>query len=510
MLRHRWKILTGIAVAFVVFICIEVATIGNGPKKEVEAYKKSLIAQGEKLEISELLPPPVSPEQNGADLVNQALVMLTSEEEYPPNLIPLMPLVAAGKEMVYSKQPDVRDSNFTNTWANAMTVVRRERPITELLRKAVAYPAIDLHLGGGAWEFMHQKPISGGSDRLATEAICALHQGDVASASTNICVILALVNCLGNQRSLVYEEQRFIMILAAANTTWELLQSGNSSDTDLAILQGSWERVEVIPVMENEILMQRAIDESEAVKLQTSSEYFDMQTSGAMLSDDFPRAPRSRLKRFADNARFVCCKFIYRGSRIYSDEMQMLRHYQIVLETIRTVETNQCFYPAFSEMTDQLWALGTNQPDDWLAKLDTFGLHDLVSASDLRTTVRDAMGLEAVRRIEIAAIALKRYQLKHGSYPASLSDLTPKFIPSVPRDPIDGKSLRYRLMPNGSFLLYSIGDNGRDDGGDGSFGRKSSDYPPSIWFEPDLLDWVWPQPATAAEIQYFYAHRSKP
>ena len=53
----------GIALVFVLLTWIEVTTIGNGPKKQVEAYKKSLIAKGEKLDISELLPTPVPPER---------------------------------------------------------------------------------------------------------------------------------------------------------------------------------------------------------------------------------------------------------------------------------------------------------------------------------------------------------------------------------------------------------------------------------------------------------------
>ena len=74
------------------------------------------------------------------------------------------------------------------------------------------------------------------------------------------------------------------------------------------------------------------------------------------------------------------------------------------------------------------------------------------------------------------------------------------------RDPIDGKPLRYRLMPDGSFLLYSIGENGKDDGGDGSLTIRTWRDMPLRFAAPDALDWVWPQPATPAEIQAFYAH----
>ena len=48
--------------------------------------------------------------------------------------------------------------------------------------------------------------------------------------------------------------------------------------------------------------------------------------------------------------------------------------------------------------------------------------------------------------------------------PEELSDLTPTFLDAVPTDPFDGEPLRYRVMENG-YIVYSIGDNQRDDGG---------------------------------------------
>ena len=115
------------------------------------------------------------------------------------------------------------------------------------------------------------------------------------------------------------------------------------------------------------------------------------------------------------------------------------------------------------------------------------------------------MAAEASRRIDVTAIALKRYQLRHGDYPADLTALVPEFVPSVPRDPVDGQPLRYRRNTDGTFLLYSVGENGKDDGGDPLPGKgvKTSFF---NWLNPDALDWVWPQPATPEEVQNYYAH----
>ena len=45
-----------------------------------------------------------------------------------------------------------------------------------------------------------------------------------------------------------------------------------------------------------------------------------------------------------------------------------------------------------------------------------------------------------------------------------LEELVPQFLPSVPLDPYDGQPLRYKRLPAG-FVVYSIGADGRDDGG---------------------------------------------
>jgi hypothetical protein len=103
---------------------------------------------------------------------------------------------------------------------------------------------------------------------------------------------------------------------------------------------------------------------------------------------------------------------------------------------------------------------------------------------------------------------LKRYQLKHGNYPPNLDSLVPEFLSVIPTDPVDGKPLNYRLKADGTFLLYSVGENGKDDGGDPSLkkGVESSSF---NWQNPHALDWVWPQPATAEEIQKYYDEQAK-
>lgn len=73
----------------------------------------------------------------------------------------------------------------------------------------------------------------------------------------------------------------------------------------------------------------------------------------------------------------------------------------------------------------------------------------------------DKYDLEATKAI----IAVCIYKKLNGVYPDSLSDLVPDILETVPRDPIDGETLRYRKTENDSWLIYSVWLNNVDDGG---------------------------------------------
>jgi hypothetical protein len=244
-------------------------------------------------------------------------------------------------------------------------------------------------------------------------------------------------------------------------------------------------------------------------KMRTSGEYFNHTMQAYTLSGTGGGSGTwtDNLQDLWDNVKFGYAKSMWRASWTYSDEFRMLQGEQVMIETIRAIETNGCFNPAYGNMNARLSSVGmTNEPDDLLV-MDVSDIRWIFSETGLAFagTIRRAMTAEVTRNTVITAIALKRYQLKYGAYPDTLSRLVPQFLAAVPNDPVDGKPLRYRLNTDGSFTLYSIGLNRIDDGGNPSLDVSSSGGT-SYWLSAHALDWVWPQPATAAEIQYFYAH----
>jgi hypothetical protein len=85
------------------------------------------------------------------------------------------------------------------------------------------------------------------------------------------------------------------------------------------------------------------------------------------------------------------------------------------------------------------------------------------------------------------ACALERYRLAHGEYPDTIAALLPQFIEKLPHDIIDGQPLHYRRTGDGKFMLYSVGWNEIDDGGQIAFKKDGSED----W---EKGDWVWRYP----------------
>lgn len=77
-------------------------------------------------------------------------------------------------------------------------------------------------------------------------------------------------------------------------------------------------------------------------------------------------------------------------------------------------------------------------------------------------------GAEITARVKMAetALAIERYRLAHaGTLPATLADIVPTFLDSIPTDPMDGKPLRYKKLPATGYVVYSIGKDRKDDNG---------------------------------------------
>ena len=101
--------------------------------------------------------------------------------------------------------------------------------------------------------------------------------------------------------------------------------------------------------------------------------------------------------------------------------------------------------------------------------------------------VEGAATAQSTVNLAQVACALERYRLAEGAYPEDLNALKPRFLPSVPRDVVNGEPLIYRRPAPDRFVLYSVGLNLKDDGGRPALGKQGRPMPHAL-----EGDWVWP------------------
>ena len=63
-----------------------------------------------------------------------------------------------------------------------------------------------------------------------------------------------------------------------------------------------------------------------------------------------------------------------------------------------------------------------------------------------------------------AALAVQRYRLKYQKFPKDLATLVPEYMAVVPVDPFDEEPIHYVMQKKG-FIVYSVGEDGQDNGG---------------------------------------------
>ncbi len=483
-------------------------------KSSVERYKNQLRAQGEKLNIGDLLFPRAEPENNGAELFNKASAYFFYSEFLGSNPPPAMRMVAPGKAMVGWRQTEIVSMNSvdapgksgvgfaTNSWKELQKELEKYQPGLDLLHQATARPAIDFGRDYNDDHNLSVNPLMNmkrAAQLFSPAVICDLNRGDTSSAVTNLHTTLRLVNAW-KEPTLIAQMVRIAIAAIAFNAQWETLQTTNLTDSELALLQHDWETMEFIQPMEQSLELERIWNIRMVERLRTSN---SPSSSFAPLPFSSAGAANSgglldTLQDLAHAGKRKTSDTLWRVSWSYEDELRMMRMDQAMVESARRIQTNGFFKDALAELDGKIAALArANGTTNWLRnELDDEMLQNI--SPGFLSLLNRLLRMEATRQMAIIAIALKRYQLRHSVWPNDLKSLVPEFISEVPRDPIDGQPLRYRLNQDGTFLLYSIGSDGKDDGGDATPTSPHFSY----WLR--ARDWVWPQPATDKEIQDYY------
>jgi hypothetical protein len=505
-MKKWWVKLLLFAAIVLVSVVSWVSISGVHSKSAVERYKDQLRAAGEKLTIEELTPPRTNPDSNGVLIFEEAVTnlhldgtVLSYNPPYP------MVMVAAGKAMIRWQQPDILNNDSTGSWEKATSALQINSRGIELLQQAAERPRFDFELDykhGLLMQLPHLSDLDQAASMLRMAAVVQLHEGDTAGAVTNIHTILAMVNAWQDEPVAISQMFRIIMAQAAVSAQWELLQATNVTESQLATLQRDWTILQFDRPMEIAFLTERLMASATIEQLRETNDLsraigFTSALSGGRSSgnllDDLNNIGRSIRHRTSVD--------LWQLNWSYEDELQDWQFNQISVEALRQARTNGFFKDALAEWGRKYKILDLGRSNHhWLRNQFPAGLTIYGPSSNLQTWQR-LLPMEAARQMAITSIALKRYELRHGVLPQDLNSLVPEFLSVLPRDPVDGHPLRYGAKADGTFLLYSIGEDAVDDGGD----PTSRSATKSFYWQHGR-DWVWAQPATPQEVQHFRAN----
>src|SRR5438034_970646 len=307
------------------------------------------------------------------------------------------------------------------------------------------------------------------------QAAWQLRAGRLNDAAANLNALFSLVNASRDQRLIIYQLVRIAIAAIGIPPTWEALQADGWTDAQLAGIQQGWAALEFLQPMEQASAMERAIGIEMFDRLRNSSaerrQWFSGNFFGGAAAPPGTPTPtniaevpdfalewsKERLSSLNSFAQENAWRWLWS----YDDELRYVQTLQIMLEVPRHARLTGSFASARSRGTNEIWR---HRHAGDLGFVRYF-LSDMLAPAMEKASAKAAR-LEVQREMTVTAIALKRYSLRHGKLAATLAALVPEFLPQTPKDLIDGLPLRYRLQADGSFLLYSVNEDGKDDGGD--------------------------------------------
>jgi hypothetical protein len=341
-------------------------------------------------------------------------------------------------------------------------------------------------------------------------ALDALHQGNLSAALDDITTLTKLTGFGKGVREAGFQDLRRSLASAGLGATWEALQAEGWTDLQLARSQETWQNASCLPDYVPSIEMDRVthlraydhLTSKDVVGSWGCLSYFQFDLADLMAyacahlgftsfsSAVLDRRVENGLEEWTASAISRAHWLVWRAAWVQQDEFHALRRWQDNMDGARAV-LRQKSWIAWSGRSEPQWTFY----DEWRYLLRE-------AAYSCQDTMKQAAEYETLREMTIAVIALKRYQLRNGKFPSDLSALVPEFLPTDPLDWMDGKPLHYKLNPGGTFTLYSVGENGVDDGGD------PNPVPPSRSFRMwDGRDAVWPVAATKEEVEAWKAKR---
>ncbi len=292
---------------------------------------------------------------------------------------------------------------------------------------------------------------------LQLRADAELADGQSANALADVKLLLYLNASLRDTPFLISHLVRFAIVSYDLQPIWEGLAEHKWSDEQLAAL------------------------EAELAKVDFLADYgFIMRGERAFAIKSFENQRLTReLISYADagsvtnKLTFMPCAYFYQNELAIARMQQ-----QWILPLVDT--NSRIFSPAaLQRATDAVQAQ--------MKHYSPYKVQALMLFPAISGTVRKFAAIQVSIDLARVACALERYRLAHSEYPGTLDMLSPHFIETLPHDIINGQPLHYRRTDDGKFVLYSVGWDEIDDGGQVYLTKEG-------FVDRRKGDWVWQYP----------------
>ena len=486
-------------------------------RHDFDQFKRAGEARGEHFDLASLVPPPVPDDQNFA----LTPVVASSYGEYldrtgheilprntnvvnrlhmdywgvnyngtnvPGDWAQSMPTDLTGWQQFYRSMaaktnlfpvPQVPQSPA----ADVLLALSRFAPVIEELRQAGQLPLSRFPLeydkeNPAAMLLPHLASLKISSMVLQLRAIAELQTGQSGPALDDIALIERLINSVQTEPILISQVVRMAIFQLMLQPVWEGLADHIWSDSQLAELDAGLAKFDFVADYQAGVRGERAFLIKEMDFLRNHpDQYPDLIPSGA----------NGNFSQSLDIPMIVLSKtHLVPAGWYYQNQL----HCALLMEKYLSVANleSHTLSPVVAQQSEDMLQNEHRHisPFNTLECLQFSWIEQFSSPNGFVITFAHAQSSLDLARV---AIALERYRLAKGKYPDSLDALYPQYLNPVPHDVINGQPLHYQLTDVGQFVLYSIGWNGRDDGGVVVLTTGKSPH-------QDITqgDWVWRYP----------------
>lgn len=494
-MKGRIKKLSVLAAVFVAVLMLFLVVEHFRGSWALNHRLNELKARGEVLTVAPLLPKPVEPDRNAflvlATLTNRAEGILTNLSQAAPS----MQFVEPGKALVVWQQDSWQpDAKTTNDWNRFGPQLKDARKLISLLHSAAAKPEYDcgFDYGKGFLDFQIGPLVT---SKQAIQVLTAAMMDDLRNkrmddAHTNVCALVKLAVMQQPEPLVICQLVRYACATLAFNATWQALQSPDWTDQQLAALQLIWAHADFPTDLGRSMEMERAMAIKYSEQLRGSKTNLDFalrqkESVVEIVGTEFGSLPTHGFVLHWLHAP------IWRFAWAAQDQLRSLNRWQVMIERERFARSNSWSSLSAGDgpSDDEYFAtlLVGNSPDlNWYDQARYLFSSDAFSINDV--LIRKSLSAQTMQQLVVSALAVERFRKASGTLPNDLSVLVPTYISEPPKDWMDGKALRYLRSSNAGFQLYSVGEDGADDGGDSSLGKEKKSFR-QIW---DGKDAVWP------------------